>query len=466
MSDSLNAALQDNYTLKAQLQNMSDTLMQQTCKVMSLVAENKQLQKTLEPLRKEVADLTQGHHRMGAETYAYLCRTLAAEKRAETAERKVIELSALLEHTPELRRALDEARAENEQLRALNEKALPLSEKEYIGALKGVPLFTHRGSQLAALATLGEIKHERADLERRLTEAERALDKALVTIKRHEAELDSVLSKPKAEIDALKAKLAAAERTAATTMELEKQANFRVGDLTRELNLTKAARDTQQYYANEARKVSSDLLQELTAVRGTESMRSSRLGEEVTRRLQAEDKRAQAVRDKDAAIKQAKEWKRKYLNLRKGDPCTVEVSAEGAAKLLEKYYTRFPHLGGVFKQAGATTGRTSCAQPNEAAFHPTYKNLVDTCPLTAADLERARKAMEPLTIKVKDIQVGQWLWHDETHPSRVVNRVWPYGSEDIAWVLSQCGDVQFRWGAKKTADGYTLKLKHTKEPPK
>lgn len=308
MSDSLNAVLQDNYTLKAQLQNMSDTLMKQTCRVMSLVAENKQLQKTLEPLRKEVADLTQGHHRMGGETYAYLCRTLAAEKRAETAERKVIELSALLEHMPELRRALDVAQAENEQLRALNEKALPLSEKEYIGALKGVPLFTHRGSQLAALATLGEIQHERADLERRLTEAKRALDEALNTIKRHEAELDSVLSKPKSDLA------------------LVRKENF--------------------FLDNQVTVLKKDLR--------TTTQREQNLSEKLT----------QAVKDKDVAIEQAMAWKRKYLTLKSLNSganighAECRLPVEEMSKLAEECRGWYPPI------TGETTGRISCAQPN------------------------------------------------------------------------------------------------------
>lgn len=384
---------------------------------------------------------------------------------------------------------------ENEQLRDLNENSLPLSQKEYVGSLKGVPIFTHKDGLQAAIATLDGFKREQAERERAF------------------------------------------------------QAALELG-----ADLTLKVRD-------------------------------------------AEANLAQAVKDKDKAVKQAKEWKEKYqvrksldfgllcgISPLQASACHVKATPAEAAGLLEKYRTLYPQITGLFDGGGVTTGRTQCKEPNQAnppkartamlqdgvATHDDGKNSrfrnsgsayvitededtkyywqyepllggvvkltmhhtlpnnprtfqdkkVDTGRMAANKpevqhipsqkgqfhhdmvdavkwaidygqaehrcLEYLRKPMtftQPstaeleatwrkrlsefyfgspikhlLTLKVPTVNNGVWLWHDKQHPSRIFQIRYEAATGKIISARSAIGNTIFTWKVDKFADGYFLVL--------
>jgi hypothetical protein len=259
----------------------------------------------------------------------------------------------------------------------------------YVGSLQGVPFFTH------------------TDI---LGAAKKALEQAYWALQEYPATKQrcDVLEARNKELET---KLAAAERTMKTALHMEEQADFRVGDLKREverlqdklataereLGLTKAARDTQQYYAKSYQETNNRLTKELAdakalterwcqdfhdvkkdldEARANEKKWGIRHDEQLALHLKAKDLAAQAVKAKDAAVEQAKDWKRKYqarkaldfAQLYGASPIKVlsrchdeiTVSQEDAKKLVEQYKKEFP---GIWSY-----------------FHPEHKNLVDTGP--------------------------------------------------------------------------------------
>lgn len=108
---------------------------------------------------------------------------------------------------------------------------------------------------------------------------------------------------------------------------------------------------------------------------------------------------AAAVAAKDSAVKQAQEWKAKYLELK---------GAQG------------PHC---------------------------------------ADLPAFNQGRTPLTIKVKDLQRDQWIWHDKEHPSKIFSLHAPFRTpQDYHRADSRVGNVGFTWSVQRLHDGYLLTL--------
>lgn len=231
----------------------------------------------------------------------------------------------------------------NKQLHTLN----PLSDKECIGALKGVPLFTHKDIQQAARATLGEIAHERADLER----SKRDLESARSAL----ADLESKLYNTKLDLECTQRALKA------------------------QTNLTAVAK--QEVVLLRQSPKWDELRAERDEARRNERNWADRADEALCQYLECKKELEQVVNAKDAAVEQAKDWKKKYQDRKnldfglfcganpfKGSTCHDEVtfSVPDAKKVMEDFKKSFPEVAGIFNTQGATTGRTQCKEPNPA----------------------------------------------------------------------------------------------------
>lgn len=117
-------------------------------------------------------------------------------------------------------------------------------------------------------------------------------------------------------------------------------------------------------------------------------------------------------------------------------------------------------------------GRADALRWAQEAFHVTWRDRPKAATADAPekkpkaplerwmDLPAFNQGRAPLTIKVKDLKLDQWIWHDKEHPSRVSVLVVSQPGT-VRAVRSRCGNVLFDWKAREVADGYLLTLERT-----
>lgn len=255
----------------------------------------------------------------------------------------------------------------NKQLRTQN----PLSDKEYIGALKGVPLFTHKDVAKTAIVTLGEIAHERADLER----SKRDLESTRSAL----ADLESKLYNTKLDLECTQRALKA------------------------QTNLTAVAKQDvvllrQSPKWDELRAERDRALQERDAGLLNENKLTAQHDKVLGQYQVCKKELEQTVKAKDAAVEQAKDWKKKYQDRKnldfglfyganpfKASTCHDEVtfSVPDAKPCKEKFAELYPAVWEMFKRPlqehqeqfeaqypefykNVDSGRTQCKEPNQA----------------------------------------------------------------------------------------------------